>query len=263
MYLLADIGGTKTRLAASKELLSFSEPVVFATPTEPGAIAEMLMQEAYKLTGGAAAPLMIGKPVYMDIEKEVRKRAGAEVYFENDTALVGLGEAHHGAGKGASIFVYITVSTGVNGVRIVDGTIDRSARGFEIGGQYLATEGKTSLEDLISGRAVEKHYGMHPRELGTDHPLWEESARILAYGLHNTILHWSPDRVAIGGSMMKDVGISLDRVRSHLVAIRNKFSSLPEVRHSALEDSGGLWGALVRMQQLTVHASADADRRAR
>ncbi|HVU75407.1 MAG TPA: ROK family protein [Candidatus Paceibacterota bacterium] len=251
MYLLADIGGTKTRLAASKELQSFSDPVVFATPAEPAALAQLLMDEAYKLTGGAAAPLMIGKPIYMDIEKEVRKRAGAEVYFENDTALVGLGEAHHGAGKGSAIFAYITVSTGVNGVRIVDGSIDRSARGFEIGGQYLATEGTTSLEDLISGRSVETHYGVHPKELGTDHPFWEEAARVLAYGLHNTISHWSPDTVAIGGSMMNEIGIPLPRVEAHLEAIRKKYPVLPKIVHSELGDLGGLWGGLQRLKELT------------
>jgi predicted NBD/HSP70 family sugar kinase len=251
MYLLADIGGTKTRLAASKELHSFSEPVVFASPQDAAALVEELMQQAYKLTGGAAAPMLIGKPIYMDIEREVRKRAGAEVYFENDTALVGLGEAHFGAGKGSDIFAYLTISTGVNGVRIVDGSIDRSAQGFEIGGQYLSIEGKTSLEDLISGRAVQAHYGAHPKELGKEHPLWEESARILAYGLHNTILHWSPDRVALGGSMMNEIGIPVERVRFHLEAIRNKFPRVPEIVHAELKDLGGLWGGLARLRQLT------------
>jgi predicted NBD/HSP70 family sugar kinase len=192
----------------------------------------------------------------MDIERAVRKRAGAEVYFENDTALVGLGEAHFGAGQGSDIFVYVTVSTGVNGVRIVDRKIDRSAQGFEIGGQYLATEGTTSLEDLISGKSVEKHYGMHPKELGADHPLWEESARILAYGLHNTILHWSPNKIALGGSMMKEIGIPVERVAHHLSAILKKFPKAPPLVHAELNDLGGLWGGLARLRQLSGRSAA-------
>jgi predicted NBD/HSP70 family sugar kinase len=34
-------------------------------------------------------------------------------------------------GKGPAIIAYITISTGVNGVRIVDGEIDRATYGFE------------------------------------------------------------------------------------------------------------------------------------
>jgi predicted NBD/HSP70 family sugar kinase len=95
---------------------------------------------------------------------------------------------------------------------------------------------------------------VHTKELGKDHPLWEESARILAYGLHNTILHWSPERVALGGSMMNEIGIPLARVRFHLEAIRNKFPRIPDMVHGELKDQGGLWGALARLQQLTARS---------
>ena len=73
----------------------------------------------------------------------------------NDTAVVGLGEAHRGAGIGYNIVTYITVSTGVGGTRIVDGRIDRRIYGFEPGHQTIdidnsVWEGSASgqLEDL-------------------------------------------------------------------------------------------------------------------
>lgn len=42
-----------------------------------------------------------------------------------------LAEMGRAAGKGPAIIAYITISTGVNGVRIVDGEIDRATYGFE------------------------------------------------------------------------------------------------------------------------------------
>lgn len=175
----------------------------------------------------------------------------APVHLENDTALVGLGEAVYGAGKGAAICVYYTVSTGVNGVRIVDGHIDASRQGFEVGGQYLSTATvPTTLEDLVSGTAISKRFGMHPKSIPSDDPIWEDLARLLAIGIHNTILHWSPDRVVIGGSMMNEVGIPVPRVEAHVRELLRKFKTTPDIVHSSLESVGGLWGALALAKQL-------------
>jgi predicted NBD/HSP70 family sugar kinase len=174
----------------------------------------------------------------------------APVYFENDTALVGLGEAHYGSGQGSEIFVYVTVSTGVNGVRVVHGRIDASTQGFEIGGQYLNLGNTTSWEEIISGTAIQKRFGVPPKELGKGNAIWEELAETMAFGLHNTILHWSPDRVAIGGSMLNEIGISVERVSLHLKRIMRKFPKVPDIVHSQLKDVGGLYGGLARLSQL-------------
>jgi predicted NBD/HSP70 family sugar kinase len=109
--------------------------------------------------------------------------------------------------------------------------------------------GKDTLGEMISGAAIEKRFGMHPRELGKDHEVWEELARVAAYGIHNTILHWSPDRVVIGGSMMNEIGIPVERIRHHLTDIMHKFPTLPDIVHSELGDLGGLWGGLALLKQ--------------
>jgi len=76
------------------------------------------------------------------------------VFIENDASIVGLGEAVSGAGMGEEIVVYITVSTGVGGTRIVSGEIDEHAYGFEPGHELINMQ--DSLEDLVSGTAVEE-----------------------------------------------------------------------------------------------------------
>src|SRR3989344_1426609 len=82
------------------------------------------------------------------LKKELQRALHTKnVFLENDTALVGLGEAVRGSGKGKQIVAYITVSTGINGVRIVNGEIDRSALGFEIGHQILDKNTRHTTEN--------------------------------------------------------------------------------------------------------------------
>lgn len=258
MYILIDIGGTKTRVASSVDLAAFGEPIILDTPQGYDEAVAKIAEAASQLTEGLALraaaagytrnydklPQWRGR----NLGKDLSDALHTQVYLENDTALVGLGEAVYGAGKDAPICVYYTVSTGVNGVRIIDGKIDTSRSGFETGGQYVSMEPLLTLEELVSGDAIQHRYSMHPKELGKENPIWEELARTLAFGIHNSILHWSPDRVVIGGSMMNEVGIPVPRVAEHVKSLMRKFPAVPEIVHSSLGDTGGLWGAMALLK---------------
>lgn len=269
MYIVADIGGSKMRVAASDDLTELSQSVVTDTPQHYEDGLAQLVDTVHRLAKGQsldgvaigiAGALSRGKGVLESAQhlrgwegkafsSDVSRAVSSVCYLENDTALVGLGEAVFGAGKGASIMMYVTVSTGVNGVRIVEGKIGRSAQGFEIGGQYLDTSGALTLEELVSGTAIHKRFGKNPKELGKDAPVWEELAGILAVGVHNSILHWSPERVVLGGSMFNEIGISVERVDFHVRQMMKKFRSVPDIVHSELGDLGGLHGGLARLRQ--------------
>ena len=257
------------RMAASADLQSFGETVIVVTPQSYEEGLKDLVDTALKLAGGKSIEaIAVGFPGVLAHDKrtilssehlsqwaghlfaeDIERGILTSVNLENDAALVGLGEAVFGAGKDASIVAYVTISTGVNGVRIVDGAIDRSSTGFEIGGQYLDHGGVlATFEELVSGSAIEKKYGMHPRELGKDTPLWEELAHIAAIGIHNSILHWSPERVVLGGSMMNEIGIPVESIKNHLQSIMRKFPKVPDIVHSTLHDEGGLYGGLARLK---------------
>lgn len=278
MYILFDIGGSKMRIAISRDGNTFEEPIIVETPKDFDTGIRKIQQIAEELLGGT--PLIAagggvagtltrdkatlingphlqgwnGKPIKAALEKAL----GAPVFVENDTAIVGLGEAIAGSGKGYPIVVYVTVSTGVGGVRIVHEKIDVSAMGFEPGHQIIdadQTLGATSVcgagldfEAAVSGTAISNRYGKKPYEI-TDEAFWEEMARVLAFGLNNTIVHWSPDIVVIGGSMMNEIGIPVDRVRAHLRGILHIYPELPLIEHSALGDIGGIHGALCYIKQ--------------
>lgn len=268
MYVVVDIGGTKTRVGGSPDLAELTEAVILQTPGEYGDALELLRAAALKTAAGDRIhAVALGVPGVLSRDKRILVNApnlpiwngatladdleaslGAPVLLENDTALVGLGEATAGAGQGSAILAYVTISTGVNGARIVDGRIDRATYGFEIGEQYIDA-GALNFEELVSGRAVARRFGVEPRALGAYHPVWDELAATTARALHNTIAHWSPDRIVMGGAMMSEIGISIEQTATYLRALPRKNPALPHVVRAALGDYGGLWGALARLRQ--------------
>ena len=270
MYIVFDIGATKTRIATSKDGITVSEPLIISTEANFDYAIASIRDKAQELAegehithiaGGVPGPLDKERTKVMNapnlpewnrkpLKAELEKVLGAPVFLENDAALTGLGEALVGAGKGYSIVAYITVSTGVGGARIVDGVIDKNAWGFEPGHQIIFSSdaGGADLEWYISGSAIEKRFGKKPYEI-TDESVWEELARQLSTGLNNTIVHWSPDIVVIGGSMMKQPGISIERVCYHLKNVLKIFPEYPIIEKAALGDSGGLYGALAFLNQ--------------
>lgn len=276
MYVLFDIGGTNSRIAVSKDQSQLAEdPVIIKTPQEyqegirvlSAAARELAGEESITaVAGGIAGPfdrkrqMLLSSPnlpewIEKPISKDFAKEFNAPTCFENDSALVGLGEAHYGAGRGYDIVAYITISTGVGGARIESGRIDERSLSFEPGHQIIdpdntilpGVEGN-DLESYIGGRAIEKRTGKKPYEI-TDKGFWEDMARILAIGLHNTIMHWSPDVIVLGGSMTKKVGIDINQVKNYLEEYSHVLPELPKLMPAELGDIGGLYGALVYLTQ--------------
>ncbi len=271
--LLFDIGGTRTRLAFSPDDDTLGAIESFDTAKEFGDQLKAMKSAALKLAGGDVQGIFGGLPgvlnrdkttlltsphlpqwVGVNIKESLRTLFGGdgEVRLENDAALAALGEAHRGAGKGYRIVAYIGVGTGIGGARIVGGKIDERFAGFEPGHQIIDVRGtlhpeagnKTRFEELVSGSAFEKRFGKHPREV-TDEAVWDETAKIFAVGLHNTIVHWSPEVVVLGGSMFKTPGISIERVRDTLKEYLAIYPELPELKHAELGDESALYGALI------------------
>jgi glucokinase len=276
MFAYFDIGGTKTRVAVSHDGLTFSEPVKFETPGDFDAGIRAIEEAVRHLAGespiramggGIAGPVdtarttLVNSPnlhewVLKPITRTLSDALGTPVYIENDSAVVALGEAHHGAGKGDPIMAYITVSTGIGGARIVNGSIDVSAYGFEPGHQYIDFDQSAcpecigaQAEDYLSGTATEHRFHVKPYEVeGAD--VWEKLAEWLAYALNNTIVHWSPHSVVLGGSMIVgNPAIPVDRVAHHLNRVCTIYPVKPAIRRAELGDLGGLYGAMELVKQ--------------
>jgi predicted NBD/HSP70 family sugar kinase len=277
MYVLFDIGGTKTRVAVSSDLHAIEDVHKFDTPLRYADGMKEIERHVTELTkgsvvrgvaGGIRGPLnhektgiisetalhdWVGRSITGDLS---RICGGAPVYLGNDTAMVGLGEVHFGAGKGYDIVAYHTVSTGVGGARFVHGEIDVTSVGFEPGHQVLDLDqtvlGKhetPTLENLVSGTSLQKRRGVKPYEIDQKDPVWDELARYLAYGLKNTIVYWSPDAIVLGGSMIiGDPRIFLEDIIRHTKEVLGDLVPCPRIVDATLKDEGGLYGAMALLK---------------
>jgi predicted NBD/HSP70 family sugar kinase len=265
-YFLCDIGGTKTRIARTTDLAKFDEPVIFETPTDAEAGLNLLAEKILEMSEGQEiTSVCIGIAGVLDPEhgsvlksfhlpawqnlkiKEIlESKLNTTIYLENDTDIVGLGEAISGAGKNFSNVVYISISTGIGGVKIVDGKFEKNKFGFEPGFQILNTETKENFEDLASGTFVQNKFGMHPKEVAqTEH--WEAIVGVIAVGLHNSILHWSPEVLVVGGSMSKD--LKADILTEKISKLMKIHPSIPEIKIAELDSIGGLYGGMAFLKQ--------------
>jgi predicted NBD/HSP70 family sugar kinase len=274
-YIVFDIGGTKTRVARVDEIGVLGEHVSFKTPPTfeagmkklietidafsiakiegmAGGVRGLLTEDKTGIHNDSTLNKWVGKSIVGTLEKQYKTK----VRLENDSAMAGVGEATYGAGKGLPIIAYHTVSTGVGGVKIENGQIDDASVGFEPGHQILdidrtvlGEEITPTLENLVSGTAVEQRFGVKAYEIPQSDVLWDELAEYLAQGLHNTILYWSPDAIILGGSMIiGDPKIEIDAIRKYTVESLDGFVPAPLITTAKLGDEAGLYGAMALLK---------------
>lgn len=239
--------GIKVFTQTSKELAKGQKIKAVA-----GGIAGPLNKEKTMLVNAPNIAHWANKPLTESIEKALT----APVYLENDAALCGLGESVFGAGKGAKIAVYMTLSTGVGGARFVDGKIDESSLGFEPGHQTINFDGPPCfgdggighLEGYMSGKALQEKYNKRPEEID-DPKVWDEEARLLAFGLNNIIVFWSPNVIILGGSLMNKIDI--EKVKEYTKKTVTIFPKIPEIKLAELGDLGGLYGAMAYLKSIS------------
>ena len=162
---------------------------------------------------------------------------GVRVALENDGDASALGEAAWGAGKGRSRLIYVTVGTGIGGGIILDGQLYRGAERAhpEVGHHVIDAFGpectcgfRGCWEALATGPAMAAWFNAnaqatsrHPEPLTAKeifqlakqgHLLAQEAvareALYLGLGLANLINLFVPDRIVMGGSIMKSMSLA-------------------------------------------------------
>jgi predicted NBD/HSP70 family sugar kinase len=263
MYILIDIGGTKTRVTLTEHREAFKEPIVFHTDAHFDDWLSHVKEAVITLSRGRKIHgLVSGVPGTLNedgsilntpnlptwkgvpLREKLSTTFNCPVVLQNDTALVGLGEATFGAGKGNPIVAYITISTGVNGVRIVDGAIDRNTFGFEIGHSIIDDHHHGNyhdVESLIGGGALEKRFGKPSHEVH-DIRLWEKVNHYAGVFGANTIMYWSPSIIVYGGPVMNDLHI--EAIEKEARQLLHMCPTIPKFVRGTLKDFGGLYGAL-------------------
>jgi predicted NBD/HSP70 family sugar kinase len=263
LNIVIDIGGTNTRVAKTYDNESFGDPIIFNTPQGFELWLTLLKEHVRTLVGeekishivaGLPGTLTDDKSTVLKnphltpwegtpIQKRIEELFSCSVHLENDAALVGLGEAVFGSGKGHSIVAYITISTGVGAARIVDGHIDKSAHGFEIG-HTIINDGK-EFEYYLAGSSHEKRFGIPSKDI-KDPLFWKEVNYYTGLLMANVTMSWSPHAIVLGGPVMND--INLDEATEHAKKNLTMYSETPVFVRSSLKNIGGLYGGLAYLK---------------
>jgi glucokinase len=159
------------------------------------------------------------------------------VTLENDATAAAAGEHRWGAGASVRNMVYLTISTGVGGGVVIDGSLYRGAsgNGGELGHVTVDWHGRPCrgcgrrgcLEAYVSGtsiaeRAAEAGLGFATAEevaaaaLAGETgavALWHETVEALSCGLISIVNLFEPELVVLGGGVTRSGGLLLEPVR--------------------------------------------------
>lgn len=154
------------------------------------------------------------------VKDDISKIVGAPVLIENDANLGGLSEAVSVREKYKRV-LYITLSRGIGGKLIIDGTVSRETADAEVGFMVFEHRDKlTEWEEFASGDALMSSYGKMASEL-EDAQAWQDYSYRVATGLQPLLTVWQPDVVIIGGG----VGAHFEKFGDKLVSQLEKFKS--------------------------------------
>jgi glucokinase len=275
---LIDIGGTKLLAAVSASDSAVGTTLRRATPRAGdmvGVIAGMLdeVRNGSPLDAIAAAvpgpfdrekgqllnpPGMSGDWHRLDVASPLHERFGCPVILENDANCAALAEARLGAGRGARVVVYYTVSTGIGSGTVRDGRLVVERHDTEGGHQVLWPEraggppcdcgGVGCLEAIASGRAITRRFG-RPAEEIEDQSVWDDIGGWLGLAVVNTTALLDCDRVVFGGGVASARWARIEPAITAMVGRHLKLQPAPDIRLAELGEDRNLAGALLVLQQ--------------
>jgi fructokinase len=188
---------------------------------------------------------------------------GVPVAFDTDVNAAALGEGRWGAAIGLDTFSYFTVGTGIGGGVMVGGQLVHGLVHPEVGHMLISHDRARDpfagacpfhgdcFEGLASGTAIAQRWGKPSEELGDRPEVWELEAEYLALGVVNVICVVSPQRVILGGGVMKEPSL-LPLIRTRTRELLAGYISVPELSKGldeyivgpALGDRAGVLGAI-------------------
>lgn len=163
-----------------------------------------------------------------EVVTPLREAFGIPIGFDTDVNGAALGEGRWGAGRGLETFLYVTVGTGIGGGGVIDGQPMHGLVHPEIGHLRIPRHPDDlfagscpfhgdCLEGLASGPALAERWGRSTENLGSDVALAVEiEAHSLGHAMANLVLTVSPERIILGGGVMKLPGL-LDATRRQML----------------------------------------------
>lgn len=277
-----EAGGTKFVLAVSDDEFNITErkSVPTTTPEETfEKVFEFFDQYKVKAIGiGSFGPIDVNttsdtygfitstpKSAWenTDFIGLIKERYAVPLGWTTDVNAAALGELTYGAAKGKNSCLYLTVGTGIGGGAVING---EPLEGFghpEMGHILVRKHGKDEydgncpyhsdcLEGLAAGPAIEKRYNQKAQELTDTEEVWEIEAYYLAQALMTYTLTISPEKIILGGGVMKQSQL-FPLIRDEFSKLLNEYVETPDLDEyivsPALQDDSGITGCLILAQR--------------
>ena len=176
----------------------------------------------------------------VDLAGPIRRTLQLPVAFDTDVNAAALGEHMWGAAQGLDTFVYVTVGTGIGGGGMVEGKLIHGLLHPEMGHMRIAHDRQTDpfpgvcpfhgdcWEGLATGPAIEARWKSKGQHLPRDHGAWQLEAHYLALGVTNLVCVLSPQRIILGGGVMRQESL-LFLVRRKTQELLSGYIQAPEI----------------------------------
>lgn len=204
-----------------------------------------------------------------DLAGTVSRELGLPVALDTDVNAAALGEHRWGAAVGLDTFLYLTVGTGIGGGGMSRGRLLHGLVHPEMGHVMVPHDTEADpfpgvcpyhgdcLEGLACGPAIEHRWGAPAETLPGGHPAWELEARYLALALVDYICTLSPQRIIMGGGIMKQERL-FSLIRENVLRLLNGYVDSPAVVDNidsyivppGLGDRAGVLGAIALAEEL-------------
>jgi fructokinase len=193
----------------------------------------------------------------------IRAALHAKVAFDTDVNAAAFGEFRWGAAQSLDTFLYLTVGTGLGGGGMVNGRLLHGRTHPEMGHLRIPHDLQRDpfpgncpyhgdcLEGLAAAPAIEARWAKPAHELSAGHPAWELEAHYLALGIANLACALSPQRIILGGGVMRR-GELYPLVRVKVATLLNGYVDAPEIVPPQLGARAGVLGAIALAQALIV-----------
>jgi fructokinase len=196
-----------------------------------------------------------------DIVGVFEKALGCPIGFDTDVNASCLGEVSYGESKGLEHCLYMTVGTGVGVGMWLNGKLYHGIAHAEAGHMKLERHPEDTfegscpihgacLEGLAAGPAVEKRWGAKGAAVADRKEVWELEAYYIAQACMNLTLTVAPQRIILGGGVMKQEQM-LPMIREQFLKQLAGYLTLPQVldaenfiRLYSLGDNQGVMGCL-------------------
>lgn len=285
LYGGIEAGGTKFVCGISNEDLTIIKRVSFPTTTPQETLPKVIhffQEYQAELAGigvGAFGPIDVNQDsaTYgfitstpklawqnFDFVGTLQKALAVPIAFITDVNSACYGEYIAGSGQKVKSLVYYTIGTGVGGGAVVDGKFLAGFSHPEMGHMLMQShpadhfEGNcpfhgNCLEGLASGPAIEKRLQAKAQTLAPTDPYWQIEADYIAQCVYNTTLMFAPDRIILGGGVMKQTQL-LPLIKDAFLDKLKNYVAIPPIdeylKTPGLKDDAGLTGCLALARDL-------------